>query len=359
MQKTYDVTFIGSGPISILEALNQNKLGKKALILDRSSEIGGAWGTLTLPGNIEIEIGCHIWSTSKQAHTFLRNYLGIDTKPLAPQPYILGKNYKCTYDWKMNILSLRRIKENLKNGRIFQILKDLKSPRFRLSIIPAKYQYPTRGATSLKKALRSKLRDSSIETRLKVNANAVIYKQTHIEIRTDEGEIIKSKEIYLTSLSSIKTFETNDKTVEPKYRTLNYIHIHLILSDKEGKALSYVRIIDNEIIHRISDVTSQAIGSENRILIVGIHQKAYTKIGSENIIGSTIEEAKKLGFIGKNTSLIHSKLNIYPAQYLDTDSIKHAMKDFDGKIKLLQSTDLMYSIHEKLHDWVSLSPRRF
>lgn len=168
------------------------------------------------------------------------------------------------------------------------------------------------------------------------------------------GGFVKAESIFLTSYSSINKFTSQNVSIKPELLAHDFVHIHFILSDMEGKSFSYVRLMGNSIIHRISDVTSQIPELQKRVLIVGVHHKSYVQIGAKRIADFVLAEVKRLGFVGKSTTSIHSQINVYSSQYLKPDSVLGHFSDFSSKIKFIRSDDLIYSIHERLPEWQAL-----
>lgn len=73
----YDCAFIGSSPISLCEALYHSYLGKRVLILEQSSECGGAWKSISICGVSHADMGCHDVTWADQNLTnFFEHYLG-------------------------------------------------------------------------------------------------------------------------------------------------------------------------------------------------------------------------------------------------------------------------------------------
>lgn len=72
----FDCVVIGSSPFSLFEALYQCHSGKKVLILEESSECGGAWKGVNVCGIMHADLGCHQVGHDAQLKTFLEEYAG-------------------------------------------------------------------------------------------------------------------------------------------------------------------------------------------------------------------------------------------------------------------------------------------
>ena len=70
-KKIYDVAFLGSSPLVLMEATFLNLLSKKVLIIEESSSIGGAWSSLNLFGMRNIENAIHYFMPNTDAPKLL------------------------------------------------------------------------------------------------------------------------------------------------------------------------------------------------------------------------------------------------------------------------------------------------
>ena len=76
--KRYDVIFVGTGIIPILEAVYQSRCGKNVLMLDEKSDLGGAWASLDLFGLKNVENAIHYFMPDPKAFDLMRDVLGWD-----------------------------------------------------------------------------------------------------------------------------------------------------------------------------------------------------------------------------------------------------------------------------------------
>lgn len=87
----FDVVVVGSSPIPLLEALYHNYTGKRVLILEASSVLGGAWKSIEICGLYPVDLGCHTLGSDKHIHSFFKDYVGcemvsIDNPKLSFEP---------------------------------------------------------------------------------------------------------------------------------------------------------------------------------------------------------------------------------------------------------------------------------
>lgn len=351
----YDSIIIGTSPISAIEALYRNHRGEKVLLIDEKETFGGAWTAIKHNDLPDLEIGCHIWSIHKGAFEFLEKFLDLDLIPLSPQPKLLKSGKEIPYDWKMNAITAKRVITNLRTLNFGNFIEDAQSPAFRVSILPSKYLYPSNGATQLRDRLLDKLKQTNIDLKLGEHISNLKVESEQIILRNDKNEF-RSKKVGLTSLSTLDSFEVNNQPYELSSRKVDYIHLHLIVKNGKAKDFSYIRFIDDETIHRISDITYQLKGSdyhktENIVVLVGIFPEAYY---SKEIQVLTDEVKQKLidhGYLNNNCEVSSAYPNVFPSYYGNKDMLKLLEKQANGKIEVLHSTDLIFGVWKKLDQW--------
>ena len=76
--KKYDIVFVGTGIICVLEAVYQSLSGKSVLMIDQKSKIGGAWASLSIFGVHNVENAVHYFLPDSNAFEFLRNILNLE-----------------------------------------------------------------------------------------------------------------------------------------------------------------------------------------------------------------------------------------------------------------------------------------
>ena len=337
-EEIYDHIFIGSGPISILEALSRKTHGESVLLIDKANSIGGAWGTTELPNGENVEIGCHIWSISKPVFKFIKSYLQVDMMPLKPQPYIYRNGKKFLYDWKSNVITARKMLRNIKKGHLKNLITDWKLPAYRLVFFPSKYMYPEKGATSFAAALESKVQENEIDVLLNEQVTEMLDKESHIELVLGSGVSVKARKTSITSVSSIDKYKSGDNVFSPETDEVQYIHVHFELSDNHGKKISYVRWLG-------------AASNLERLMIVGVYQNAYHKKSETELVQDIVKKLKSNGFIGEGTEVKNWQFNIFPTFYIRRTEFDPIIDAFNGKLNVLSSTDLIYAMHSRLGDW--------
>jgi len=338
--------------MSILEAAHLSKQGENVVIIDDRKEIGGAWGTVKYEGLPELEIGCHIWDVAPGVFEFLTELLGLNLKKMAPSPKIQKGTLLFPYDWKMNLISFKHATKSAAHIKFKSLLKDLSSPGHRISILPSKYLYPVNGAVDMKQALSKILELNNIQiinTRLsKLDIGA------SVSATLADSTNITADNVVVTSLTNIDEviFENNVQKIDSTL--LRYIHFHLVVKDLQPTKFSYVRVMGNELIHRISDMSlqvSETIQENEKLICIGVYENEFDKYETGKLVDLIFEQLKELKFVSNKAELKSHHHNIYPASYTDKVAIRKIESESNGKLKFLHSTNLMYGIHKELPRW--------
>mgnify|MGYP001166865181 CR=1 FL=1 len=67
----YDKIYVGSGPILMLDAINNFLKNEKILIIDKSQNLGGAWKPINLFGDNKVENAVHYLLPNEKGYSFL------------------------------------------------------------------------------------------------------------------------------------------------------------------------------------------------------------------------------------------------------------------------------------------------
>ena len=89
----FDVVVVGTSPFSLLEALYRFHLGDRVLILERSSQWGGAWQSLDVCGIPNADLGCHQIGHDPELRHFLEKWVGCKMVSLDSPESQMGNGY--------------------------------------------------------------------------------------------------------------------------------------------------------------------------------------------------------------------------------------------------------------------------
>lgn len=351
----FDNVFIGTGPISVIDACIKKKEGAKVLLIDKKDQVGGAWVSIPVGTFGRLEIGCHIWSYNKPAYQFLQNFLDLDLIELSPQPYFLKGNTRLVYDHKHGVTSIKCVLRQLK-GFDFKGIKNhlLNNPALRFPIIPKKYLYPRGGARDLQNAIEQKIESFDIDTALNTTIKELVYKNGVWELISNTGERWQSKKVVLTATSAVKTIQFEGEKLNLEHRYLNYTHFHIVIKGKMQKPCSYVRVLDHHIIHRISDITYQLeekTEEDITVILVGVFDNQLPKNETDDrMVMLLMKYLSDKKFVSENAELKYAQKNKFKTTYIDPEQVK--IINQKAGLEVLATTDLIYGVYHRLKDWI-------
>ena len=355
-QQKYDYVYIGTGPITAIDAIHK-QMQKKGdiLLIDEKIQVGGAWVAIEVGEFGRLEVGCHIWSYNKKAYEFLRTFLNLDLIALNPQPFFIKGNRKITYDYKNAALTLKKIASYSLRLRVKSLVQFLlKNPSARFPILPKKYLYPKGGAREIQSAIINALHERQVKMELGDKVIGAVKKDGHWELYSTNGQTYITKELYLTSTSALERIEFGDKRIELEHRKVNYSHFHIVIDQKLKQKLSYVRVLDDPYIHRLSDITYQLEKQSDpnqTVLLVGFfYEKKPVEMSEKDLIDHILNYLKKRKWIEEDVRLIYSQINHFETTYIPSHQVKE-INELDETIQLIHTTDLIYGIQAKLKEW--------
>lgn len=350
-EDNYNIIILGTSPLAITEAIWHKRQGKTVLNIDEKDVAGGAWRTVKHDGFPEVEIGCHIWEIERGSTNFLSKFFQLDLVPLSPQPKIVKKYFTIPYDFKMNLTTTKFILSKVLRVQFKELKHGLNSPARAFPIKPRTYLYPKGGAIDVHSRLLEKIKSEDLNIRLtaKVKSIEVLKDQTVIHLTS--GEQFSCDLLVLTSLSTMDEIKFVDGThLKPQTTQFDYIHVHLLMKTTIPRKFSYERWMDDEIIHRVSNMTSHVtkkILPTEELICVGIHADKYHSTDQQVILNEVIGRLKKRKLIEENADLIQSEFNAYPSYYTDPNHLTEINARSQGRIQVLRSTNFTYSFYNQ------------
>lgn len=345
--------------MAITESVFLGSKGKVVQNIEEKKKPGGAWVTVDYDSIPKVEIGCHIWSYHKEVYDFISSFFKLEILNLPVQPKIIYKSRFIPYDLKANLITLKVLARKTSKFD-FAFAKEFKeNPEMRLSLIPSKYKYPKFGAKELEASVHKLVSDHQLSVRINTVIKQVELKANGGNVVLGNGEKVGfSEELVLTSLSQLDkiTFEDGSVLV-PKTRDVQYIHRHLIVKGAINKKFSYLRLMNHDLIHRISDMTSQVkaeLDPSTFLICVGIHEKAYYDISKEEQERQILKTLISLKLFKSDAKVVISESNVFPSFYNNSDMFGDIEKRSQNKIRFLRSTDFVYSFYNQLSRYKSL-----
>lgn len=350
-----DLVYIGTGPISVIDAVCNKVSGDKVLMVDNKSEVGGAWIAIAVGDFGKIEVGCHIWSYNKTAYQFLEDFFELELIELKPFPQFVNGRKRINYDYKNSVITMQRVAGHLKRARLKNLYRYIrKNPSARIPILPKKYLYPKGGGRAFQNAISQKITKFEIPLYLNCDILEIEMVGDIWHLKKANGEVLHAKKIVLTSTSSLKKIVYKGSELILNQSRITYTHFHLVIDQKLKTNLSYLRILDDSLIHRISDVTHQLESNENddkSVLLVGVFNDGIANLDSNiSPVEYILNYLKSNSWLHQSAVLVYSQRNEIDTSYISKDDISK-INDIDESLTLIQTTDLVYGVHHQLRNW--------
>lgn len=337
-----DVAIIGSGPISLFEAIHQAKKGKSVLIIEEKSRLGGAWSSIEYEPGHRYEIGCHIWDVNKTTYGFIEDYLGEELHPILPPPIVVWRDMKMPYDWKNNILALRLLLRKPK--QFFS-----SNRKVRMRIIPRNYCYPKGGSEQL----IERLLDDAKRLNVRVSQDSPV---SSIEVHSNFLRLIigdrkvETKEMVCTSFSSFPEVIVGEKVMGTSRKEEDFWHFQFVVEGNEARRMSYARILGHPFIHRVSDISSISKG-RHQVFSIGVFTNLTTSMGRAEVATMIEKALRNWKWISPEAQVIENFDNRYRMKRPDLAQREALIQS--GMVTFIQSTNFSYAIAQNAQRWAS------
>lgn len=354
----FDKAYIGTGPISVVDASLTDKSGSRVLMIDEKDQLGGAWVSINVGDFGHLEIGCHIWSYNKKAYDFLENFFDLNLIELTPQPFFIKGKTRLIYDHKNGITSLKKSLGYIKRFDFKQLGSYLRhNPAARFPLFPKKYLYPKGGARDLQNAIKEKISKSNITTAMETQITTLNKLDAEWELVSTEGKSYKTENITLTATSAVREINYKGQSIQLTHRHLNYTHFHVVVKGELLKPCSYIRVLDDPIIHRISDITYQLetkVGEGYTVILIGVFDAELSNLneGKDDAIATRyiVDYLIAKGFLAPDPLIEFAQKNKFETTYIAPEQIA-VINALDDTIQVMATTDLVYGIYHKMSDW--------
>lgn len=225
-QEIYDLIYIGSSPVLMLDALNESKNNKKILIIDKSKQIGGAWQNLELFNYKRVENAVHYLMFNKKGYEFLEKTMDLKLKDSSDKFYALKfLNYKFLvtvnkfYSYFLfNIF-------NIKFNSIKSIYRSFKNFFIKTNIRKSKYfKY---GSFLFLEKIKNAVYKSSIKINLGCSISKINIKEKFAYVHLNE-KVYKTKSLILShGFIPPNKFLVNDKKITLNLKKFKRPSLHI------------------------------------------------------------------------------------------------------------------------------------
>lgn len=337
-----NIAIIGSGPISLFEAIYQAKRGNNVVVYEGRERYGGAWSNIKFNQKYDLELGCHIWDVDKGVYSFLESFLDQELKNVTPKPKILYKGRSFLYDWKNNVFLIKSLKKGLITFRF-------KSSIGKLVLFPRTYKYPKGGSLELMNKLIKTCKLNGVEMRKDTKVDLITEKKDGWTLSTDKTDE-DYDELILTSFSGLKEVRGIKRNIIPELRKVTFTHYHFVVSDPNfKKKISYLRVMGHQFIHRVSDISDYSNIKNLKVLAVGVFKAKITGFTDAEIKLEIEQFLKQSKIVSDKAEVIDFFHNDYEINILENAEIK--LLNQLPKLTILKSINFIYGVRANLERW--------
>ena len=316
---------------------------------DLNDRLGGAWYSDYSPKGHEIECGCHIWSYSPEAYDFIQEELGVVLAPFETKPTFIGKVINLPYSAKQSVDSYKYILKSLATFKSGFAREVKERPYLTTKVFGKNNLYPKKGSPELTNRLKELLDATG---RVEFNLSSKITRlEVGVKVRLLSDETnFEADRVILTSVSEVRSIKSSDHNIDITPFRRDYIHL-LLGSDKPFKKIaSYWRLMNDPVIHRISDISYQTNKEEN-LMLLGIKEEEYYKMKPEELMVYCKNYLLGLKLIDETFQLQDIKHHIFPTYYIDEDVRDQINKVSPDQLQILHTTDIMYGVYYLIKEY--------
>lgn len=353
----YDVIFLGTGIISILEAVYQERCGKKVLMIDKDTDIGGAWRPIDIFNLKDVENAIHYFLYDGDALPFMRNNLGWDIIKTENKLRLLGvfsnkrylkfKFYNPIGRFISHMIndegSLK--KYNLKG--IFRTINKIRREHNQKSF------YIREGAKKIYNTAKSLLDQSNVVVifKTKIKSINVDSKNKMVELSSD-NQIFRCKRLIVTHGSRIGEIKGNNNLykIDEKYHPRPAVH--LLVKDRKISTNKQWIFINHRLIKYVHDLTDISSNTKKgyKVFVFALRHNVKK---SNPIYQKLVDELIKAKVLSKKAELSDSKWTDVNLPTLSDEDLENIKKNFHPYIGFLKTENFSRAIGIYSKKWAS------
>ena len=351
----FDLIYIGTGPVILLDAINEHLKGKKVLVLDSSSNIGGAWKSLNIFNINGLENAVHYLLPNKNGYEFLEKFLGVKLKT-------------CKKLFAIKLINIFVLfKSNSVLGKFVSLLykdfnlkswESIRNSFFSKSTSMSKY--PVGGSQEIINKIKNLIKAFNLNIKLGNNVENILITDTQINLKTDKGNFFAKKIVVSHGFIPPKKFYINSDKIIINKKVYRRPSLHIIYKSKPNKykkKFSQIIFKQTHLIKYVHELTQfkdkKEIEDSMTVIVCALNhslknepktiRKIITELENFNIIHG---EEERL-----NTNFFWQEINL---PLIDNEDLKYLKKISNGKILTLETEELCTSIGKNSSNWSKL-----
>jgi len=351
----YDIIYIGSSPLSILDAACQKSQNKNVLIIENKSFIGGSWACVDIFGYKEVENAIHYFLPSYKGIKFMRDVLKWNIVNSNNKFRVLNKKifYKQIFKYDNPIGKIISKFTNREINKIFSI-------SFLQNLFNSSY-YLEKGSKEIIKFCKKIIKDDNIDIlyqynieNININSNSsnvnILIKDLKPKGKNSKISI-NTKKINLTHGLKIKKIEGDKGSIKFKPLIEPRPHIHLLV--KDNQKLFNELIFDNnkyiKYIHEVSNyIDSQSDLNGEKIYILALKPEI---INNKDNILNILKEMENYNVLSNKYEYIdHQWTDVFLPELTDEDLIKVKQK-YQNQVEIMLTENFSKAIELYQSRW--------
>jgi len=335
------------------EAIYQSKMGKNVLMLDKSSQYGGAWTPIKLFGFEEVENAIHYFLPDAKGLQFMRETLKWDLENslgkyrVFDKPVLGIRRIAYNNPFADFIVDVHAAKNKLKLLKsFFNSVKNWLTRNIRISL------YAKSGSADILRRSETLLNNSKVELRYSASIEEIFIdsKNKFVEVVVNEnGKTTKilSKKICITHGSKIKSL----KSPTGEFEFENKIHprpaAHLLVEDKADIDIFEAVFSNNKLIkycHNITRFAKNTKTSSKEGIKIFVFSLQHDVSCYEAVYEDIFKLMKGAGLVGTEAKLLDHCWWDITLPTLDDNDLENFKNAFGDQVLILKTENFCRGI---------------
>jgi hypothetical protein len=368
--KSYDLIVVSSSPAMVLEALKHEKAGLSVGIFDERERIGGAWYVKDLFGYKNVEVGCHFIYNDNAVYDFLNKIDSFKLEKMDPQPSIIisglkkgPKEKRSRFaNFKLAIKSFL-FKDRKLSCRQMQVITGIretfqhKSPKkffqgLKRFFKYTPYRYFKKGCGEFMENIQNLVDNSTLEMHYNARVKDVNIDPGKGGEVIINGELVKFKKLLLSKHVKFDSLNIHEK-IEYERTPWRKKHFVLNIKGQFTKKFTYVDVVNDPVLKRVSDVGAycEGIDEEHVLVCCDTTEEIDEQYKNEEIKELIFNRLKELKFINSEAKLRDHFVEKFVSDYTPKEKLQELCEETKGVIFTIDTGDLGKSFKEYKDNW--------
>ena len=358
VNKKYDLIFVGTSMICVLEAIYQSKKGKSVLMLDNNEGMGGAWRSLDIFGLHDVENAIHYFLPDPNAFKFMKENLNWDLVDGARKYRVFNFPFlgycKMAYDSMLARFLSKIIMGEYRepNQNVFITFFKL----FKSTLLEKKVPscYVSGGAPEMLNTVKIMLDNSSVKVKYMSQIESIHVDNKNAVVEVEVGDIkYNAESIVFTHGSRISNLSGPKGPVEINEKFHRRPAVHLFVKDSVASKVHECIFTADPLIkyvHEITHITKEAekISGHKKLFVFALQHEVDE---SEQVYQSIFKKIKSVGMISKKAQIEQCRwADVYLPTLYDEDLI-NLKNELAPQVKYLRTEDFARGIGYNVHRW--------